>query len=190
MTSNNTQLGFNSDMNLQRLQRLGRLLSWACLALIILLPPLFAWFWAVASPAQLATRLNLQADVVQGPLMVWQRLLGGGISAAPLGLLLMGLWQARKCFVLFAAGNVFTLRAVTALKSFARLATASFALSVLAGTALSGVLTLGNAPGTRLLVVGLSPDQAFALFFAGMVWLMAAVIAQGVELVEENAKFV
>jgi hypothetical protein len=179
-----------SAPNLQRLQRMSQLLALACWVLIFTLPPLFAWFWAVATPAQLAARVNLPADVVQGSLMLWQRVVGGCISAVPLGLLLAGLWQARQCFGLFAGGQVFTLQAVTALKRFASLATASFASGVVASTALSVVLTLGNAPGNRHLAIGLSTDQAFALFFAGMVWLMAAVIAQGLHLAEENANFV
>ena len=178
------------DSNLQRLQRISRLLAWACWVLIIALPPLFAWFWAVASPAQLAMRISLPGDVVQGPLMLWQRVAGGCISAVPLVLLLLGLWHARKCFVLCAMGQVFNRHSVSALQSFAALATASFASSVVAETVLSGVLTLGNAPGARLLTVGLSTDQAFALFFAGVVWLMAAVMAQGLSLAAENAEFV
>ena len=178
------------DSNLQRLQRISRLLAWACWVLIIALPPLFAWFWAVASPAQLATRISLPVDAVQGSLMLWQRAVGGGISAVPLGLLLLGLWHARKCFVLCATGQVFHRHSVSALQSFAALAAASFASSVVAETVLSGVLTLGNAPGSRLLTIGLSTDQAFALFFAGVVWLMAAVMAQGLKLAAENAEFV
>jgi len=100
------------------------------------------------------------------------------------------LWQLKKCLVLFAAGQVFTLRSVSALQSFAGLATASLASSVLAGTALTVLLTFSNAPGTRQLAVVLGTDQVFALFYAGMVWLMAKVIAQGLHLAEENANFV
>ena len=180
----------SADPNLQRLQRMSRLLALACWVLIIALPPLFAWFWAVATPAQLATRINLPADIVQGPMMVWQRVAGGCISAVPLGLLLAGLWQARKCFGLFAEGEIFTLQAVVALKRFASLATTSFATSFLASTLLSTLLTINNAPGTRQIAIGVSTDQVIALFFAGMVWLMAAVIAQGMHLAEENANFV
>ena len=180
----------NANTSLRRLQQISRLLALACWVLMVALPPLLAWFWAFASPAQLAVRVNLPADVVQGSLMVWQRVAGGCISAVPLALLLMGVWQARQCLVLFAAGQVFTLRAVTALQRFAKLATASFACSILAAMALSVVLTLTNAPGMRHLAVGLNTDHAFALFFAGMVWLMAGVIAQGLTLADENAKFI
>ena len=179
-----------ADLNSQRLQRVSRFLTQACLVLIVVLPPVYAWFWVTASPDQLATRVNLPANVIQGPLMVWQRVVGGLISAVPLGLFLAGLWQARKCFDLFAGGQVFTLNAVGALKRFAILAAASFASSLVVSTALSTLLTIRNVPGTRQISIGLSTDQVFALFFAGMVWLMAAVIAQGLHLAEENANFV
>ena len=185
-----TQTALTADANLQRLQRMSRFLAASCWVLIIALPLLFVWFWWAATPAQLATRVNLAANIIQGPLMTWQRVAGCCISAVPLVLLLAGVWQARNCFVLFAGGQVFTLRAVIALKRFASLAAISFVCSFVASTALSTLLTIYNAPGTRQVAVGLSTDQAFALFFAGVVWLMAAVIAQGLHLAEENANFV
>ena len=178
------------DQNTIRLKRLSILLSWVCLVLITALPILFIWFWAAASPAELAERVNLPGHVVHGPLKLWQRVAGGCVSMLPLGLLMAGLWQARKCLRLFAAGNIFTVPAVMALKRFAGLATASFAFSFLASTALSGLITLNNAPGTRQLVIGISTEQAVALFFAGLMWVMAAVMAQGLHLAEENANFV
>ena len=165
---------FSPEQDMMRLKRMSRLLSLFCLVLIVVLPPLFAWFWAVATPAQLAARINLPADAVQGPLMLWQRVAGGCVSAVPLALLLAGLWQARKCLAVFAGGHIFTLQAATALRQFASFATASFASSFLASTVLSTLLTFNNAPGGRQISVGISTDQALALFFAGMVWLMAA----------------
>jgi Protein of unknown function (DUF2975) len=179
-----------AEAGLKRLQRMSQFLALTCWVLIFALPPLFTWFWAVATPAQLADRLNLPADIVQGALMVWQRVVGGLISAVPLGLLLAGLWHARKCLGLFATGQVFTLQTAVALRRFASFATASFACSFVAGTALSTLLTINNMPGARIIAVGVSTEQVIALFFAGMVWLMAAVIAQGHQLAEENARFV
>ena len=41
-----------------------------------------------------------------------------------------------------------------------------------------------------LFSVGIGSDHVFTLFFAGLVWLMAAVIAQGQTLAEENEGFV
>ena len=139
----------HSDIHPARLQRASRLLALACLALIVVLPPVYAWFWVAASPGQLAVRANLPATVVQGTLMLWQRVAGGLISAIPLALFLAGLWQARKCFALFAEGQVFTHQAVHALKRFAMLASAAFASGLVVNTVLSTLLTILNAPGMR-----------------------------------------
>ena len=49
---------------------------------------------------------------------------------------------------------------------------------------------MNNPPGMRHLSVSFGSDQVFTLFFAGMVWLMAAVIGQGQKLAEENASFI
>ena len=191
MTHSQTSPSFSSsDPNLHRLQRMSRLLALACWVLMVALPLMFVWFWAVATPGQIAARINLPVDVIQGSLMLWQRVAGGCVGAVPLGLLLAGLWHARKCFGLFARGQIFTLQAVVALKRFASLATASFASSFLVSTVLSTLLTINNTPGTRQISIGVSTDQVIALFFACMVWLMAAVIAQGLHLAEENANFV
>ena len=54
----------------------------------------------------------------------------------------------------------------------------------------TALLTLNNPPGQRHLSVGIGSDLVFTLFFAGLVWLMAAVIAQGQTLAEENEGFV
>ena len=180
----------SAQADMKRLQRLSQFLALTCWVLIIVLPLLFAWFWAAATPAQLASKVNLPANIVQGSLMVWQRVVGGLIGAVPLGSLLAGLWHARKCFGLFAQGQVFTLQAAVALRRFASFSTASFASSFVVSTALSTLLTINNTPGTRQIAIGVSTEQVIALFFAGMVWLMAAVIAQGQQLAEENANFV
>ncbi len=179
-----------AQADMKRLQRLSRFMALTCWILIIVLPVLFAWFWAVATPAQMASKLSLPANIVQGPLMVWQRVVGGLITAVPLGLLLAGMWQARRCLSLFARGQVFSLPAALALRRFAKLATVSFASSFVAETALSTLLTINNMPGMRQVAIGVSTEQIIALFFAGMVWLMAAVIAQGQQLADENARFV
>ncbi|EWS62519.1 hypothetical protein Y695_04255 [Hydrogenophaga sp. T4] len=52
------------------------------------------------------------------------------------------------------------------------------------------LLTLHNPPGLRHLALGIGSDHLFTFFFAGLVWLMAAVIGQGQALAEENERFV
>jgi membrane protease YdiL (CAAX protease family) len=174
----------------RRIQRLSKWLASACLALIVVLPIAVVIYWAVTDPAELAARGNLTTGAIQAPLLAWQRVAGAVVTEIPLALLLIGLWQARKCFKLFAAGRVFTADAVRCLRQFAGWVMVSVAAGIVAGTVISVLLTVHNPANMRHLAVGIGSDQIFTLFFAGMVWLMAAVIAQGQTLAEENATFI
>lgn len=108
----------------------------------------------------------------------------------PLALLLTGVNQARRCFVLFAQGRVFTAQATDLLRRFAGWVAGAALAALVAGAATSVLLTLHNPIGQRHLAIGIGSDHLFTLFFAGLVWLMAAVIGQGQALAEENQGFV
>lgn len=174
----------------QRIQRLSRVLSHACLGLIVLLPLAVGLYWAWADASVLAVRANLPTNAVAAPLQSWQRLVGALLTESMLAFLLLGLWQARRCFQQFASGQIFTGAAVQCLRHFAGWTLASVVAGMLSSTAISVVLTLGNPPGLRHIAIGVSSDQLFTVFFATLVWLMAAVIGQGQALAEENANFI
>lgn len=176
--------------DVQRIQRLSQGLAAACSLMIVGLPIAVMIFWVLVDPNQLAMRSNLPSGAIQGELQLWQRLVGALVSGIPLGLLLIDLWQARICFKLFAAGDVFNAGAVRCLRRFAGWVIVSVIASVIAGAVISVLLTIYNPPTMRHLAIGIGSDQLFTLFFAGMVWLMAAVIAQGQSLAEENATFI
>lgn len=180
----------SANQNAKRIRSLSRLLAATCSLLIVALPIAVGIYWLLADAAELAIRANLSSLAIQAPLQTWQRVAGALITQVPLTLLLLGLWQARKCFRLFAAGEVFTAQAVNFLRRFAGWVASSVAAAIVAETAISLVLTLHNLPGKQHVAIGIGSDQLFTLFFAGMVWLMAAVIGQGQRLAEENASFV
>jgi Protein of unknown function (DUF2975) len=180
----------NAGENAKRIARISSVLAMSCSLLMLVLPIAVLAYWVLADGAELAMRANLPSGAVQGPLLLWQRLGGALITEIPLALLLIGLWQARKCFKLFAAGQVFTAHAVLCLRRFAGWVVISVLAGIVATAAISALLTLNNPPGMRHLAIGVGSDQIFTMFFAGMVWLMAAVIGQGHALAEENASLV
>lgn len=175
---------------LRHVRRTSRLMVWACWALILLLPAALALYWAVAGGEQLASHANLPASAIGAPLQPWQRLVGAGVMGLPLALLLVGLWQAKRCFEQFAQGRVFTEQATDLLRRFAGWVAAAALAAIVASAATSVLLTLHNPPGMRHLALGIGSNHLFTFFFAGLVWLMAAVIGQGQALVEENEGFV
>ncbi len=174
----------------RQLRRLSRVMVWACWALLVLLPLALLFYWVTASDTELALRANLPAQATQAPLATWQRVAAGLVTAIPLALMLAGVWQARRCFNMFARGQVFTQQATSLLGRFAGWVAWAALASLFAGSATSVLLTLGNPPGQRHVSIGIGSDQLLTLFFAGTVWLMASVIAQGRSLAEENEGFV
>jgi Protein of unknown function (DUF2975) len=179
-----------APLSLQRVRRLSRWMVVACWLLLTVLPLALVAYWATAGEDLLAGHANLPATAIQGPIAVWQRIAAGAVTGVPLALLLAGVWQARRCFEMFAQGQVFTLQATTLLGRFAGWVAWAALASMVASSATSVLLTLNNPPGLRHLSVGIGSDHVFTLFFAGLVWLMAAVIAQGQTLAEENEGFV
>ena len=176
---------------LNRIRRISHWLGWACMALMVVLPLTLVIFLLTADVTELAKMGGLSGDAIQQPLLlVWQRWLAGCVACVPLAMLLLGLWQARCCFDLFAQGHVFTGRATHHLRRFAAWIGAASLAGPLAAMVNSMVLTLQNTPGTRRLVVGLGSDQLLMLLFAALVYMMADVIAQGQALAEENERFV
>lgn len=175
---------------LARIRRLSRWMGRACLALVMVLPLMLAVYWATANAPELSMQGNLPSTAIQAPLQVWQRWACALVTAVPLGMMLLGLWQARRCLVQFADGQVFTAQATAHLRRFAGWMAGAALAAIVAGAVTSVLLTLHNPPGMRHLAVGVSSSQVLTLFFAALVWLMADIIGQGQSLAEENEAFV
>jgi Protein of unknown function (DUF2975) len=176
---------------LQRIRRISQAMVWACWALVILMPVALVYYWATTHAPDLAAQYgNLQASALLAPLQPWQRVAAAAVTAIPLVLLLVGVWQAKRCFAQFATGQLFTAQATVHLRRFAGWMAAAALAAIVAGAATSVLLTLQNPPGTRYLAVGISSTHVFSFFFAALVWLMADVMSQAHALAEENAHFV
>ena len=173
-----------------RIQRVSRWLALLCLVPIVSLPIIPLAYWGLETPDRLAEPAQLAVGAIQAPIEIWQRVIGATLSLLPVGMLVAGLLQARRCFLLFAAGQIFVSETTRCLRRFAGWVAASVAAGILTSSILSVLLTINNPPGMRQLAVGVGSNELFTLSFAAMVWLMAAVIAHGQALAEENASFV
>lgn len=182
--------GVSSDRNLRRVRRISAVMVWASRALMVAMPLALVGYWGWAGPQSLAAQGNVPPSLLMAPLATWQRVASALVMAVPLVLLLWGVMQAQRCFVLFARGEVFSSRTTALLRRFSGwVATAALA-AILASAVISVVLTITNPPGLRQVAVGIGSNHVFTLFFAATVWLMAAVIGQGQALAEENRGFV
>lgn len=175
---------------LQRIRHQSRWMARACTILMVTLPLALVFYWATTSAPQQALLHSLPGSALPIPFQTWQRWACGLVNAVPLCMMLLGLWQARRCFAQFANGQVFTVLATQHLRRFAQWVAAAAVAAIVAGAATSVLVTLHNPPGMRHLAISVSSSHVLTVFFAALVWLMADIIGQGQSLAEENQAFV
>jgi hypothetical protein len=155
-------------------------------ALILVAVPL--WFWT--SPERVAQLGPQLAGVHEMSIDGRTLQLGALVSVVPIGLGLYTLWQLWGLFGLYARGRVFSAGALTRLRRFAWALFATALIAPMVRAAMSVVLTFGNPPGRRALVVGLSWNDYMTVLLAVVLIAIATVMAQAVRLAEENEGFV
>jgi hypothetical protein len=175
--------------DIQKIRSVSKKLSFFCLCMLIALPLVVPLVWQ-GDVASLAQRANIAPATIQNPIENWQRVVGVLLTEIPVLFMCIALWQVRKCLQGFANGEVFTIDAVLHLKLFSVWMMRSALAALIVGALLSSLLTLGNAPGSRHLAIGVSTEQVLLLFFSCVVWLMAEIIRQGHELAKENSSFI
>ncbi|MCF1505578.1 DUF2975 domain-containing protein [Afifella sp. H1R] len=178
-----------------RIRLLCRALAATCLIVAVTLPAtiLLMWMFQDGETLYRAALSDPSAQIsahVPHDLALWQRLAGAALTLIPAAITAVGLLRARRCFRLFAAGTYFDPEVVRGLRGFAGMTAVSVALGLLMRAPASAVISLSNPPGERFVTLGLASGDLRDLFFAGMVWAIAAVMAKAVVLARENAAFV
>jgi hypothetical protein len=189
ITCQMNQLNILEPNDLKKIRSMSKKLAFFCLCALVVLPLLVPIVWQ-GDVATLAQRANIAPNVIQNPIQDWQRMVGILLTELPVLLMCIGLYQVRKCFEGFAAGEVFTSDAVIYLRKFSVWMMRSAVAALVVGAVLSSLLTFGNAPGSRILAIGVSTEQVLLLFFSCVVWLMAEIIRQGQVLAQENSSFI
>ena len=172
-----------------RLGRLVLVVRALCVLGVLSLVTVPFWFWL--SPANVLA-LGPQMAGVSGGIVVDDRAraLGAAVSLLPIAVGLYALWQLWRLFAEYGAGRVFGRAALARLKRFAWALLAAALLAPLVRAVMSVVLTLGNPPGRRQLVVGLSWDDYLAVLLSVVLIAIATVMAEAVRVAEENESFV
>lgn len=122
---------------------------------------------------------------VTAPLSVAQRAAGFVIAGLPLGFVVVSLVRLAQAFLEFAAGRIFTGRAVTLLRGAAAAALIAAVLNLLQAPIMSLVLTAANPAGEHQLVLSLSSGGIENFIQAGLLYVIAWVFAQGRRMSDE-----
>lgn len=114
----------------------------------------------------------------------------GLVLAIPVGVMIYGLFAARRMFGEFACGEIFSERAARHLQTFAATVLAQAPLGPLTAAGFSAALSLGNPPGLRAVTIAFSVNDYFALIVGGVLFAAATVMREAARLAEENKGFV
>ena len=114
----------------------------------------------------------------------------GIVLVISVGVMIYGLFAARRMFGEFARGEVFTERAARHLQTFAATVLAQAPLGPLTAAGFSAALSLGNPPGQRAITIAFSINDYFALIVGGVLFAAATVMREAAHLADENKGFV
>lgn len=173
----------------QHIRILSRALAYLCGGISIVLALGLAAYWIVSADETIHLDARLPGIAVH-PIGWDVRLASMAISALPLACLIWGLLRARGCFEAFARGHFFTLDNIHRLRDFAIAVFASTLLKPFAGAALSMLLSWRTYATGKSLVVNLGSDTLLALLFAGLIAVIAWVMAEATAIADENAQFI
>lgn len=176
--------------SLDRFIRLAKIMEWVTIVGIVLITILAAG--AVLFPdwtRNLAlAKLGHGATAIQ--ITPTGQALAALVIAIPVGVMLFGLFAVRRMFADFAHGEILTMRAAGHLQTFAATVLIQAPLSPLVSAGLSLALTYGNPSGSRMLMIGFSLNDYFALIIGGVLLATATIMREAARVADENASFV
>lgn len=172
-----------------RLRSVSRWMAHACLAASVLCVAALAIYWFVTPQADLLAAAQISFPALR-EVGFGTRVAALAISTMPLTVLIWGLLNARRCFVLFSQGRIFTAEAVDGFRRFSLALLLSALLKPFAGAALTALLSWGGPPGTRMVAIHLGSDTLFSLLFAGAMMVIVWVMSEAIAIADENAQFV
>lgn len=172
---------------LARLSRVMEMVTWFGIGLITLLTiaavMIQDWTRSIA-----LTKLG-QAGIAL-PITPRGQAVAAIVLAIPVGVMIYGLFAARRMFGEFAGGEIFSERAARHLQTFAATVLAQAPLGPLTAAGFSAALSLGNPPDQRSFTIAFSVDDYFALVVGGVLFAAATVMREAARIAEENRGFV
>ena len=181
----------NTSAHLQTIHRGSRFLTWFCLLAAFLWPLVsLGWVW-MAPEAELFSTFGVPPPV--GAIVVLkagQRLLVATLNLVPILAASIGLWALRRCFLLFSAGEFFSVRTIGSLRRFSGWTFCYTALGLIFQPLTMLAVTFRFPEGQHLALISFGPQQVHALLLAGTVWVIAGAMTEAGCLADENAQFV
>lgn len=178
----------NEDMS--RIRHVSRIMMAVCTAVILFVPLALALVWinfeSAAPNFEFLRRIPYQPANLTG----LNLLAGFAVSLSLAGVLLFGVHRLRRLFALYSSGQVFTPENAACIRGFALSALAYAALTPVTEVLLSVILTVGNPPGQRALVISVSSTEFVLLFLGAVLLIVSWVMKESAKLAEEHAQII
>ncbi|HEY5337511.1 MAG TPA: DUF2975 domain-containing protein [Rhizomicrobium sp.] len=132
---------------------------------------------------------HLGADIT-GAVPLPFRLIALACELVSVGFTMWALWSLRQLFLLHAKGEVFSQSALRALNHVALALFCGVVASFVMQAPISFALTFARGHGHRSISLGFGSNDVATLFMAGVVLVIARVMAEARRVADENAAFV
>jgi Protein of unknown function (DUF2975) len=174
-----------------RLVRASRVMAWLSTAGFVIVPAIVIYIfldpehsrWLMFDMDHLGARISSAVPVEF-------RLIALACALIPAAFDMWALWSLRSLFLLYARGEVFSPGALSALNHVAVALFGGVIANFIAQAPISAALTWALGHGHREISLSFGSGDVSTLFMAGVVLVIARVMAEARRVADENAKFV
>jgi hypothetical protein len=146
--------------------------------------------WVTPEWARLGASQQLGIDPGSVTITPAVQFYGALISLLPLALGVFGMVQVWFLFGEYAQGRIFTALGSMRLRRLAWSLIGAAAAQIIARTLHGLVLTMGNPPGKKMLILSVSSNDYSFLIFGVLLLGIAWVMVEATRLAQENAEFI
>jgi Protein of unknown function (DUF2975) len=170
---------------------LSRAMAWLATAGLVLTPAVLVFAY-LSPPSARALMFDIDGlgDALSANVPLPYRLAAMVLSLGAEGFTLWALWSLRVLFLTYAAGDVFSPRALQLLNNVAAALFAGVVVTFVIHAPITAVLSWPLGPGHRYISLNFGTGEVITLFEAGVVLVIARVMNEARRLADENAKFV
>ena len=171
---------------IQRIAGIARALVFAGAA-VFALNAVAAWIFPEYALHIISTQNN---GAAVGPLAGWARVAYVLWDIPSLAVILVALWRLWQLFGEYLHARIFSARALTSLRGFARWTLAAAFWSPIYRAVLSVIASWNNGPGKRELSISLSSDDYMVLLLGVALLAISSVMVEAARIAEDNEGFV
>jgi len=174
-----------------RILSLSRLMAWLSLAGFLLVPAITIYVFVYPDTSQwLMFNIDHLGATLNGKVPMNFRLMALLCEFVSVGFTMWALWSLRRLFTLYSRGEVFSAGAFRALNNVALALFAGVVGTFIMQGPISYLLSYPLGAGHRYISLGFGSGDVANLFLAGVVLVIARVMAEARRVAEENAGFV